>query len=102
GENAPAPLKSEQKGPILGDFCSARSEKHPRRYRGRLFHCRSQVSLAIAGYAAFAVEGPAGTMIALSGPTYLVGCFGVTVFRNVPMNEALARMDLGQDTTRAY
>ena len=33
---------------------------------------------------------------------YLIGCFGVTVFFNVPMNEALAGMNLSEDTTRAY
>ena len=34
--------------------------------------------------------------------TNLSGCFGVTVVFNVPMNEALARMELTSDATRAY
>ena len=67
-----------------------------------LFLGMAPLSLVIAGYAAFAIQGLAGTMIALSGLIYLIGCFGVTVFRNVPMNEALSAMDLVQDTTRAY
>ncbi|MEM9441834.1 MAG: hypothetical protein AAGA73_15435 [Pseudomonadota bacterium] len=37
-----------------------------------------------------------------SGLVYLVGCFGVNVFFNVPMNEALAGMDTAADTTCDY
>ncbi|MEJ6388744.1 anthrone oxygenase family protein [Gymnodinialimonas ulvae] len=59
-------------------------------------------SLAIAGYGAFRVSGPAGTLIMLAGLTYLIGCFGVTVFCNVPMNEALAGMEMSSDITRDY
>ncbi|MEO1749437.1 MAG: anthrone oxygenase family protein, partial [Pseudomonadota bacterium] len=33
---------------------------------------------------------------------YLIGCFGVTVFCNVPMNEALAGMDVSNEATRDY
>ncbi|MEM8870600.1 MAG: anthrone oxygenase family protein [Pseudomonadota bacterium] len=67
-----------------------------------LFLGMAAVSLAVAGYGAFGVSGPAGTLIMLAGLTYLIGCFGVTVFFNVPMNEALAGMEMSSDTTRDY
>lgn len=35
-----------------------------------------------------------------AGLVYLIGCFGVTVFFNVPMNEALAAMDRAEGATR--
>jgi len=60
------------------------------------------VSLVIVGYGAFGFSGPAGTLIMLAGLVYLVGCFGVTVFFNVPMNEALAGMEMSSDSTREY
>ncbi|MDX8351022.1 DUF1772 domain-containing protein [Cognatiyoonia sp. IB215182] len=60
------------------------------------------VSLVVAGYGAFGLSGPAGTLIMLAGLVYLIGCFGVTVFFNVPMNEALAGMEMSSENTRAY
>lgn len=59
-------------------------------------------SVLIAGYAWFGLNGPAGTMVLLAALVYLVGCFGVTIAFNVPMNEVLAGMDLSQDATRDY
>ena len=38
----------------------------------------------------------------MAGLIYLIGCFGVTIFFNVPMNEALASMDMSSGTTRDY
>ncbi|MDU8913482.1 DUF1772 domain-containing protein [Aestuariicoccus sp. MJ-SS9] len=67
-----------------------------------LFLGMSPVSLLIAGYAAMTLGSAGGTPIALAGLVYLVGCFGVTVFFNVPMNEALAGMDPSSGTARAY
>ncbi|MCI5111962.1 MAG: DUF1772 domain-containing protein [Marivita sp.] len=67
-----------------------------------LFLGMAAVSLVISGYAAVALSGPAGTLILLSGLVYLFGCFGVTVVFNVPMNEALAGMDLAADATQSY
>ncbi len=67
-----------------------------------LFLGMAAVSLLISGYAAFSLSGPAGTLILLSGLVYLFGCFGVTVVFNVPMNEALAGMDLAADATQSY
>jgi uncharacterized membrane protein len=48
------------------------------------------------------LSGPAGTLIGLAALVYLVGCFGVTVVFNVPMNEALAEMELNTEATRDY
>ncbi|MEL6691106.1 MAG: anthrone oxygenase family protein, partial [Pseudomonadota bacterium] len=60
------------------------------------------MSVVVTAYGALGMAGPAGSLITVSGLVYLVGCFGVTVFFNVPMNEALAGMDLSADTTRDY
>jgi uncharacterized membrane protein len=57
-----------------------------------LFLGMATVSVLIAGYAWVALSGPAGTLIGLAALVYLVGCFGVTVVFNVPMNQALAGM----------
>jgi len=67
-----------------------------------LFLGMAAVSLVISGYAAMNLTGLAGTLILLAGLVYLIGCFGVTVVFNVPMNEALAGMDLSQEATREY
>ena len=60
------------------------------------------VSIVVSGYGAMSLETPAGTLITLSGLIYLIGCFGVTVAFNVPMNEVLAGMDPSADATREY
>ena len=67
-----------------------------------LFLGLAAVSLALAVYAGFWMTGPVATPVAAAGLVYLVGCFGVTVVFNVPMNEALAGMDLSQEATRTY
>lgn len=67
-----------------------------------LFLGMAPVSLAIAGYGWFAIGHGAGTVLMLAGLVYFVGCFGVTVFFNVPMNEALAGMDASSPTAKDY
>lgn len=67
-----------------------------------LFLGMAPVSLAIAGYGWFAVGHGPGTLLMLAGLIYVVGCFGVTVFFNVPMNEALAGMDASSSAARDY
>ena len=67
-----------------------------------LFLGMAAVSLAIVGYGATNLAHPSGGLILLAGLIYLIGCFGVTDFFNVPMNEALAGMNLSEDTTRTY
>ncbi len=67
-----------------------------------LFLGMAAVSLVITGYAALALHGPSAILILLSGLVYLVGCFGVTIFLNVPMNEALAGMEMSSEATRDY
>jgi uncharacterized membrane protein len=67
-----------------------------------LFLGMAAVSVAVAAYGAFGLTGPAGTLIMAAGLVYLIGCFGVTVFFNVPMNEALAGMETASHTTRDY
>ena len=67
-----------------------------------LFLGLTPVSLLIAGYGVTSLPGLAGSLIALSGVVYLLGCFAVTVLFNVPMNEALSSLDTGASTTRSY
>lgn len=67
-----------------------------------LFIGMAAVSVLIAGYAWVGLSGPAGVLIGIAALIYLIGCFGVTVAFNVPMNEALAGMDLRSQATRDY
>ena len=60
------------------------------------------VSLIIVGYAVSQSGGPVGILMALAGLIYLIGCFGVTLFFNVPMNEALAGMEHSDSVTEDY
>ena len=66
-----------------------------------LFIGLAPVSLFIAGYGGWVLGGQPGTLMLLAGVIYFVGCFGVTIFFNVPLNEALAGMDAQIDATRA-
>lgn len=67
-----------------------------------LFIGMAPVSLAIAVYGGFGVGNGPGTLFVLAGLIYFVGCFGVTVFFNVPMNEALAGMDANSSAAHDY
>ncbi|MDI3336176.1 DUF1772 domain-containing protein [Defluviimonas aestuarii] len=67
-----------------------------------LFLGMAPISLAIGGYAWIYVSGPPGLLILSAALIYLVGCFGVTIVFNVPMNQALAGMALSSDATRDY
>ena len=60
------------------------------------------VSLFIAGYTVFGLNGPAATLIAIAAGIYLLGAFGVTVVFNVPLNETLARMDAEAEATQRF
>jgi len=60
------------------------------------------VSLLIAGYGGLVVGQSAGVLLALAGVIYFVGCFGITVMCNVPMNQALADMDVSAASTQSY
>ena len=59
-------------------------------------------SVAIAVYSWFVIDGPAGTLLFAAALVYLIGCFGVTIFFNVPMNEALADMSSQSEAAREY
>ena len=67
-----------------------------------LFLGLAPISLLIASYSGLFIDGPPGVLIMVAGLTYLVGCFGVTVFFNVPMNEKLAGMALSTEATQTY
>jgi len=67
-----------------------------------LFLGMAAVSVVIVGIAWVNLDTLAGGLILASALLYLIGCFGVTVVFNVPMNQALAEMDLTVETTRNY
>jgi uncharacterized membrane protein len=67
-----------------------------------LFLGMAAASLIIAAHAVTRLGEPGSALILLAGLVYLAGCFGVTAVFNVPMNEALARMDLTSQATRDY
>ncbi|MEM6464556.1 MAG: anthrone oxygenase family protein [Pseudomonadota bacterium] len=67
-----------------------------------LFLGMAAASAIVALYGAFNLDSPVGTTALLAGLIYLVGCFAVTVFFNVPMNEALAEMDTSSEQTLVY
>ncbi len=67
-----------------------------------LFLGMAAVSVFVVIYSAMNISSGPGTLILLGALVYLVGCFAVTVFFNVPMNEALAGMELTAETTRDY
>lgn len=60
------------------------------------------VSMLIAGYGGLVVGHSAGFFLTLSGLIYFFGCFGVTAVCNVPMNKALAGMDVSKVATQDY
>jgi uncharacterized membrane protein len=67
-----------------------------------LFLGMAAVSVFIVIYSATNLAGGPGMLILLGALVYLLGCFAVTIFFNVPMNEALAGMDLTSEATRDY
>jgi uncharacterized membrane protein len=67
-----------------------------------LFLGMAAVSLVVAAYGGIFVGGAPGALMMIAGLVYVIGCFGVTVVFNVPMNEALAGMDLSSEATRDY
>lgn len=67
-----------------------------------LFLGMAAISLLIGGYAWISLSGPSGFLILSAAIVYLIGCFGVTLLFNVPMNEALAGKVLSMEATRDY
>lgn len=67
-----------------------------------LFLGLAPVSLFIAVYGVIAVGQGPGLGMMLAGLVYVIGCFGVTVVFNVPMNETLAGMDAAEEATLEY
>ncbi len=60
------------------------------------------VSLSLAIYGALTLSGAAATALVMAGLVYLVGCFLLTLFGNVPMNNRLADLPLGQSASQDY
>ncbi len=67
-----------------------------------LFIGLAPLSLLIAAYGGILVGHGPGTLLLAAGLIYVIGCFGVTVFFNVPMNEALAGMETAAEATQDY
>ncbi|MEN0000308.1 MAG: anthrone oxygenase family protein [Pseudomonadota bacterium] len=67
-----------------------------------LFLGLAPVSLGITLFGLIQIGGGTGTVLAAAGLTYAVGCFGVTVLYNVPLNERLAKMNLADQSTMVF
>ena len=67
-----------------------------------LFLGLAPASLVLAVCGLFFVENVLGSVMLLAGLIYFLGCFLVTVFCNVPMNEALSRMDADTGAAKSY
>lgn len=67
-----------------------------------LFLGMAAMSVIIAALAGYSLSGPASGAIIIAALIYLFGCFAVTVFCNVPMNEALAAMDPDDQATNDF
>lgn len=67
-----------------------------------LFLGMAPLSLLIAAYGGVWVDGVPGVLMMAAGLVYFIGCFCVTAACNVPMNNALAGMDLGLASTQDY
>lgn len=64
-----------------------------------LFLGLTPLMLGLALYGAFLLGGSDGVPLVAAGLTYVIGCFGVTVLCNVPLNERLAKMSLQDSDT---
>lgn len=67
-----------------------------------LFLGMAVVSVFLLIYGTINFSGGPDLFIISGALVYLVGCFAVTAFLNVPMNEALANMDFSSEVTRDY
>lgn len=67
-----------------------------------LFIGLAPISLLVAIYGGVVVGNGAGSLLIAAGLTYLVGCFAVTVFCNVPLNETLSELDTRTAQTRDF
>ncbi len=67
-----------------------------------LFLGLAPVSLGVAAYGLFVLGGQTGTLLIAAGLIYFVGCFGVTVRFNVPLNERLAHMNVADASTGEF
>jgi uncharacterized membrane protein len=67
-----------------------------------LFLGMAPLSLVVAVYGGVFVGGGPGMLMLAAGLIYVIGCFGVTVRFNVPMNEALAKMKPSENAAQTY
>lgn len=55
------------------------------------------VCLVVSGLSLPALDGPAGKLALAGSLLYVIGCFGTTMAFNVPLNNALARVEPEQE-----
>lgn len=67
-----------------------------------LFLGLAPVSVVFAVYGLIWADETAGPALALAGGLYFFGCFVLTIAGNVPMNDALARLDPGSQEAEVY
>lgn len=58
-----------------------------------LFFGTAVICLGLVGLACFRWTAPGSLFIIVAGLAYLIGTIGVTMFANVPLNDALAKVD---------
>lgn len=67
-----------------------------------LFLGMTAASVGLAVHAALQTREPASALILSAALVYVLGCFGVTVGVNVPLNRRLAGMDAADPATRRF
>lgn len=65
-----------------------------------IFLGTAAVGVLLVGSALWQWQEPKAAYRIAGGLLYVIGTFSVTIARNVPMNEALARVDSGSDEAR--
>jgi len=67
-----------------------------------LFIGLAPLSLGLLGYASFRLDGTGAVLLQLAAISYLLGVFGITVARNVPLNNMLDGMDMAAEATAQF
>lgn len=67
-----------------------------------LFISLAPLSLGLLGYAYVSLRGTGAVLLQLAAGSYLVAVFGVTVARNVPLNNMLDGMDMAAEATAQF
>lgn len=67
-----------------------------------LFIGLAPLSIGVALYGVFSIEGIRGHTMAAAGLVYLIGCFAVTIVFNVPLNDRLDKLSTSDAPTETF